>query len=244
MLAQNVMSAPVISVVPSTSIADAARLMLIHRISGLPVVKPDGAILGIVSEGDFLRRKELGTEVKRSRWLEFLLGPGKAADEYVRTRGRKVEEVMSTNVITAEPNTPLESIVQTMTERHIKRVPIVVDGKVVGIVARSDILQALANSLPSKNELPLGDADIEAAVVAELAGQRWSRNGFIKVRVKDGVAELSGCIFDERERLASCVAAENVRGVKSVSDQLTWIEPISGMVILPPETSRDRKGDL
>ena len=235
MLVQDVMSAPVVSVGPSTSIRDAARLMLMRRISGLPVVKTDGAIVGIVSEGDFLRRNELGTEVKRPRWLEFLVGPGKAADEYVHTHGRKVEEIMSENVVTAEPTTPLESAIETMTKRHIKRLPVVVEGKVVGIVTRSDILQALANLLPSPNQKAVTDAEIEQAVAAELAAQTWSRNGFIKVRVTGGVAELSGCIFDERERLASRVAAENVPGVKSVSDQMTWVEPISGMMMSPPE---------
>ena len=235
MLVQDVMSVPVVSVAPSTSIRDAARLMLMRRISGLPVVKTDGTIVGIVSEGDFLRRKELGTEVKRPRWLELLVGPGKAADEYVHTHGCKVVEIMSENVVTAEPTTPLETVIETMTKRRIKRLPVVVEGKVVGIVTRSDILQALANLLPSPNQEPRTDVEIEDAVAAELAAQTWSRNGFIKVHVTDGVAELSGCIFDERERLASRVAAENVPGVKSVSDQMMWVEPISGMMMSPPE---------
>lgn len=238
MLVQEVMTAPVVSVGPATSIGDAARLMLLRRISGLPVVHTDGKILGIVSEGDFLRRKELGTEVKRSRWLEFLVGPGKAADEYTHTRGRKVEEIMSHNVVTVEPTTPLRSVIESMAKHRVKRLPVVVEGKVVGIVARSDILQALATALHAQNDQPLTDADIEAAVNAELASQGWSRNGFIKVGVKDGVVELSGCIFDERERVAARVAAENVPGVKSVLDQLTWIEPISGMMVLPYEINR------
>jgi CBS domain-containing protein len=172
MLVHDVMSAPVVSVGPSTSIRDAARLMLMRRISGLPVVKTDGSIVGIVSEGDFLRRKELGTELQRPRWLEFLVGPGKAADEYVHTHGRKVEEVMSENVVTAEPTTPLESVIETMTKHRIKRVPVIVESRVVGIVTRSDILQKLANLLPSPNQNLVADAEIEQAVVAELAAKR------------------------------------------------------------------------
>jgi CBS domain-containing protein len=238
MLVANIMTTPVISVEPSASIREAAALMLAHRISGLPVVKRDGTLIGMVTEGDFLRRGELGTERKRSWWLEIFVSPGKIADEYVHTHGRKVEEVMSDDVVTTYLNAPLEEVVETMNRHRVKRLPVVENGKVVGIVARSDLLRALARTQPSNDPVAVSDERIRTDIEAELAKQSWSGHGSIHVNVKNGAIELSGVIFDERERRAAYVAAENVAGVKSVSDEIVWVEPMSGMVILPADLQR------
>jgi len=234
MLVEAVMTAPVVSVDPSTSVADAAKLMLSLRISGLPVVQADGTLVGMVSEGDLLRRSELGTQRKRSWWLEFFASPGRIADEYVQANARRVGEIMATNVVTTRRSALLEEVVELMGRHRIKRLPVLEDGKVVGIVARSDLLRALAEALPTGNEPVSDDARIEAAIAAELAGQSWGRNGLIRVYVENGVAELTGTILDERARLAARVAAEKVPGVKSVNDQLVSIEPMSGTVLLSP----------
>jgi CBS domain-containing protein len=229
------MTAPVVSIESSVSIGEAAKLMLAHRISGLPVVTRDGTLVGMVTEGDFLRRSELGTERKRPRWLEFLVSPGRAADEYVHAHGRKVEEVMSTEVVTIGKGASIDEVVDLMTRRRVKRLPVVENGRVVGIIARSDLLRAMAGALPAGDTVATDDKRIQTVVSAELSKQSWS-GGLIRVHVENGVVELSGTILDERARLAARVAAENVPGVKSVSDQLIWVEPMSGMVILPPET--------
>jgi CBS domain-containing protein len=224
------MTSPVVGVDPGASIAEAARLMLGHKISGLPVMTAAGELVGMVSEGDFLRRAELGTEPHLSGLLRFLESSGKQADTYLHTRGRKVSEVMTTRVCTIGPATTLEDAVETMLRHHVKRLPVLEDGKIVGIVSRSDLMRALLDVLPSAK----GNADddrIRAAIEAELAAQSWA--GSIRVAVKDGVVTLSGSIFDERARPAALVAAENVAGVKSVVDEVMWIEPMSGMVILP-----------
>ncbi len=234
MIVDNVMTSPVISVEPSTPIAEAAKLMLAQRISGLPVVGRDGRLIGVVSEGDFLRRGELGTERKRPWWLEFLVSPGRIADEYVHTHGRRVEEVMSADVVTTRRDAPLEDVIETMGRRRIKRLPVVEGDKLVGIVTRSDVLRALAQTLPAAAPQAMDDAQIRAAILEELARQRWG-GGFIRVDVRNGAVELTGSTFDDRERMAARVIAENIPGVKSVTDQMVWIEPISGMVILPPE---------
>ena len=204
--------------------------MLGHKISGLPVMTAAGELVGVVSEGDFLRRSELGTEPQLSGLLRFLESSGKKADTYVHTHGRKVSEVMTTRVCTIGAAATLEDAVETMLRRHVKRLPVVEDGKVVGIVSRSDLMRALLEALPSAK----GDADDErmrAAVETELASQSWG--GSIRVAVKRGVVTLSGSIFDERARPAALIAAENVAGVKSVIDEVMWIEPMSGMVVLP-----------
>ncbi|WP_262029273.1 CBS domain-containing protein [Microvirga sp. Mcv34] len=238
MIVENVMTAPVISVEPSTSIGEVAKIMLAHRISGLPVVERVGRLVGVVSEGDLLRRSELGTERKRPWWLEFLVGPGKIADEYVHAHGRKVEEVMSTDVVTIRSDAPLDDVIEAMSRHRIKRLPVIKDDKLIGIVTRSDILRALARALPSASaEEAVNDEQIRNAIVTELARQDWG-GPFIRVNVQNGAVELIGSIFDERERMASRVIAENVPGVKSVKDQLIWIEPVSGMVILPPDDSK------
>jgi CBS domain-containing protein len=230
MIIQDIMSSPVTTVQPSTSIADAARLMLEQHISGLPVVDADGKIVGLVSESDFLRRSELGTERQRSKWLEFFIAPGKAAQEYVAAHGRLVGEVMTSQVTTVSPYAPINEAVELMERDHVKRLPVVFDDELIGVVARSDLLRALVGTL-SPGQASLQDGQIAAAVVRELRRQSWTSNGSIRVAAADGVVTLSGTIFDERERLAAKVAAENVPGVKAVIDDLTWIDPNLGIVV-------------
>lgn len=226
----SIMTSPVVGIAASASIKEAADLMITHRISGLPVVDDSGRLLGIVSEGDFLRRSELGTERKRSWWLEFLLSPGKAADEYVHAHGRKIEEIMTTQVVTVASETSVQQAVNLMTKRRVKRLPVLADGRVVGIVTRSDLLRAMLRVLRPADDssLSASDADIKSAVMAEIKRQPWGGGRTIDAVVKDGEVELSGAIFDERERGAARVAAENVPGVKSVRDNLILVDQISG----------------
>ncbi len=231
MRVSEIMTSPVVGIEPSASIADAARLMLNSHFSGLPVVTEDKRLVGVVTEGDFLRRGELGTTRKRPRWLEFLTSAGKEAAEYVQTHGRRVEEVMSTEPVTISSDASLEELVEVMTSANIKRVPVVDNGRLVGIVARSDLMRAMLRAMPASTPALGDDRRIAEAVAAELARQPWS--SAIRVKVDQGVVELSGSIFDERAREAARVCAENVAGVKSVTDQLAWIEPMSGMYILP-----------
>jgi CBS domain-containing protein len=233
MLIQDIMTPTPITVKASSSIAEAAKLLLDNHVSGLPVVNDDGAIVGIVSEGDFLRRGELKTERQRSAFLEFFVSPGRLADEYVHAYGRLVEEVMTSPVKTISPRASASEAVETMERESINRLPVVDGEKLVGIVTRSDLLRALAGLLANKAK-PHSDAEIEALIISELGKRSWSQNGFIRVSVEDGIAELSGSIFDERERLAAKVLAENVAGVKAVKDCLTWIDPYIGVAMSMP----------
>lgn len=230
MIVEDIMTTPVISVEPSTTVAEAAKLMLADRISGLPVTARDGTLVGMLSEGDLLRRGELGTERKRSSWLEFLVGPGKLADEYVRTHGRKVEQVMTSDPVTTRRDAPLEEVVTAMGRHGIKRLPVLENGKVVGIVARSDVLRALARTLPTASPDAVADDQLRQAVLAEMDKQNWGGR-FIRVHVENRVVTLTGVILDERERPAAKVVAENVPGVKAVVDQLTWFEPSAGILM-------------
>ncbi|CAN7711061.1 CBS domain-containing protein [Mesorhizobium caraganae] len=231
MQAAAIMSKPVVGIDPSASIAEAAGTMLVKRISGLPVIRGDGTLVGIVSEGDFLRRGELGTQRKRSRWLEFLVSPGKAADEYVHANGRQIEEVMSQDVVTASPTASITEVIDLMTRHNIKRIPVVDACKVVGIITRSDLLRALLSVLPDAAPAAIDDEQIRQNIIAELASQKWAGKDLINVTVNNGVVKLSGAIFDERERQAAIVAAENVAGVKAVEDDLFCADPVSVILV-------------
>ncbi|CAN7455825.1 CBS domain-containing protein [Mesorhizobium sp. LjNodule214] len=231
MQAEAIMTAPVIGIEPTASISDAAGLMLSRKISGLPVIRSDGTLVGIVSEGDFLCRGELGTRRKRSRWLEFLVSPGRAAEEYVQANGRRIEEVMTADVVTASLGASLPEIVELMTRHHVKRIPVVDGGKVVGIVTRADLLRALLNVLPNAAPTVIDDDQIRQTILAELARQKWAGKDMIDVTVDQGVVELSGAIFDERERQAAIVAAENVAGVRAVKDNLFCAGPLSVVLV-------------
>jgi CBS domain-containing protein len=231
----DVMTTPVVTIAASASILDAARLMLAKRISGLPVVGPDGGLVGIVTEGDFLVRGELGTAPDRSPWLDAFISPGKLAAEYVHSHSRRVEEIMSPDVVTAGRDEPLSAAVEVMTRHQIKRLPVIANGRLIGIIARSDLLRALLQVLAVDGPEPAGDAQIRAAILDELGRQSWTIRGLIRVDVADGAVELSGPVFDERERQGIRVAVENVPGVVSVVDRMLSIEPISGMAILPEE---------
>jgi len=236
MKARDVMTWGAITVEPHESVARAVQLMLQNKISGLPVVDDKRQLVGIVTEGDFLRRGELGTQRQRPRWLEFLLGPGRLASEYVRASGQKVSQVMTTQAKTITPETPLEEVVRLMESHRVKRLPVVQDGKLVGMVSRADLLHALGNVARELKPVTGDDATIREQIIAECAKQPWAPR--INVVVQDGVAALWGVITDDRKRDALIVAAENVPGVKQVRDHLAWIEPMSGMVLLSEEDEK------
>ncbi|HEY2134835.1 MAG TPA: CBS domain-containing protein [Xanthobacteraceae bacterium] len=235
MKVNEVMSEQIVSIAPDAPVLDAVRLMLQHKISGLPVIDAAGVLQGVVTEGDFLRRAETGTQRKRARWIEFLMGPGRLATEYVHVSGRKVNEVMTPDVYTVTEDAPLEQAVHLMERHRIKRVPVVRDGKVVGIVTRSNLMRALARLALAAPPVASGDAGIRESLLAELKKQPWAPVGLLDIVVQDGVVKLSGALTDERERQAIRVAAENIPGVKKVEDHLIWIEPNTGVIIEGPD---------
>ena len=213
MQTNEIMTPDVISADPDATVLQAARYMIQHHISGLPVIDKSGALLDILSEGDFLRRREIHTEQRRSRWLEFLMGPGRMAAEYTHTHGSKVSEVMTTRVHSVSEDTPIEKIVELMEKRRIKRVPVLRGNKVVGIVTRANLMHAmvsLARLEPksAKDDLP------SPKTAVELKREKWALASMINVVVHDGVVELWGTIVDDRKREALIVAAEDMPVLK------------------------------
>jgi len=225
------MTSPVITVMPATSIAEAARLMLQHRISGPPVVDGKGAVIGIITEGDLLRRAETGSAPHHHMWLELLLGPGRLADEYTHAHARKVGEAMTRDIVSVASSTDVADLVQLMNKRRIKRVPVIEGGSLVGIVSRANLVRALVKALVKRAVHPLNDDEIWKSILDAIAAQPWGPRFATDIKVKDGFVDIYGTIADERERMALRVLAENVPGVKGVRDHLVWVEPVSGMVV-------------
>lgn len=228
----DVMTPDVLTVGPETSVGDAATLMVERRVSGLPVVDGSGKLVGIFTEGDLLRRAEMGTgSMGRSRWMEFLLGTGRSAEDYVLTHSRRVGDLMKTDLITVTEDATLQDVVNLMESKRIRRVPVVRGDKLVGIVSRRDLVRLLARKLAEMKPPTGSDAQIEQRLKEELSKQPWVAANSLSVSLKDGVVTLDGLIFDERCREALHVLAQNVTGATKVVDNLVWTDPNTGMMI-------------
>jgi len=228
---KHIMTWPVFSIGPDATVLQAVQMMLRNKISGLPVEDANGNLVGIVTEGDFLRRAETATERYRPNWLNFLVGPGRLADEYVHTHTRKIADVMTPEPYTVTEDTSLEEVVKLMEKHRIKRLPVVRNKQLIGIVSRANLLHALASLVSSAPASAVTDESIHKDLLMELEYQTWAPIGFLNVIVRNGVVGLWGTITDERQRQALVVAAQNIPGVKDVQDHLIWVDPTSGVVI-------------
>jgi CBS domain-containing protein len=227
----DVMTRAPVTVSADSTLADAANLMIKTRVSGLPVVDVKCAVIGMITQGDLLRRVELGTAGRGPGWLSSFFAPGRAAHDYVRTHGRSVGEVMTSEVISTCADAPLSEVVELMESQQIKRLPVLQKGHLIGIVSRADLLRALAQLLPQRRVIAISDVLLRKRVLAEIAKHSWAPRSDIDAKVENGSVELRGVVTDDRERVGLRVIAENTPGVKSVHDRLMWIEPVSGAVI-------------
>jgi len=221
MKAQDVMVRDVVTVGPDTKVAEAVALLVKHDISALPVVDSDGDLIGILSEADLLEREELGAEHHHPWWIETVMPASKLAEEFAKAHGKKVSELMSTDLITASEDTPVSEIAALLERHRIKRVPIVSDGKVVGIVSRSNLIQALASSKAASEPKNATDRSIRLELLDRLGQQRqWTDFGSRNIIVQDGVVHLWGLVSSESERKALTALAEGVPGVSDVADEM------------------------
>lgn len=235
MNAAALMTSPAVTISVDATIDEAVRLMLENRLSGLPVVDPADRIVGVLTEGDLLRRAELGTERKRPRWLEFVLGPAAGASDYVHAHGRRVSEVMTETPTCIGERAPLSEIVDLMEKRRVKRLPVVRDGRVVGVVSRADVIRALASR--KLTTAPTSDKDIHDQILAGFRAQKWGPVSLVGVDVDHGEVTLTGAILDERERDAIRVLVENTPGVTKLHDNLAWVGP-EGLYVEAPSDRR------
>jgi CBS domain-containing protein len=224
MKARDVMVSPVITVNPSSLVKDAARIFLERQVSAAPVVDDEGQLVGIVSEGDLLHRHEAGTERKRSWWLRLMTDDAVLAADYTKAHARKVGDLMTRNVITATPETELGDIAMLLEKHAIKRVPIMQDGRLVGIVSRANLIQAVASS-QSELQVSCSDENIRDRLLAHLRSQPWAHTTLLNATVNGGVVDLWGQIYSEEERTAIRVAAEGMPGVHVVNDHLA-VRPV------------------
>lgn len=220
MRAKDVMSDGVMSILADATVFEAAELLVSARVSAMPVVDEQDQLVGILSEADLMRRAEIGT-TPHSGWLQRLLSDdAKRARDYVHSHSQRVRDVMTRNVITVDADAKLGEVAERMLEHNIKRLPVVEEGRVVGIVSRSDLLQALMSREPKAPVEQRSDEQIRRDVTGALAKQPWSSAWPTNVLVSSGVVHLWGFVQSEVTRKAYRVAAENVAGVKSVKNHL------------------------
>ena len=220
MNAGDVMTRNVVTVTPDTTVLELVGILLGRNISGVPVVDANNVLVGIVTEGDLVRRAELGTERKRGGWLTFFTATATMAQDYVRSHGTKVSDVMTPGVVAVARDTPLSDVADLMEERHVRRVPVVEDGKVVGIVSRANLLRAWASLPAGAAPVSADDGAIRAALLDELAHQSWSRRPENSVVVTEGIVHLWGLAATDEEKRALELAAERVPGCKSVRNHI------------------------
>ena len=221
MRAMDVMTADVITVKENASVRDVAKLLAEHGISAVPVVDDDNRIIGMVSEGDLLHRTETGTGRRRSWWLELIASTNELAVDYVRSHGGSVKDVMTRDVISVSDTTPVADIAILLEKNTIKRVPVVRDGRLVGIVSRANLVRALAMTVnEASSDAGSDDRAIRDKLLAELQAQKWAEVAPANVTVRDGVVHLWSSYYSEEEKRALIVAAENIPGVRRVEDHM------------------------
>ena len=220
MRAIDVMVRDVVTVHPDTDVADAIKLLAERDVSALPVLDKDGNLVGLLSEADMIHRAEIGTEKHRPWWLEAVTGASTLAEEFAKSHGKKVGEVMTDGVISVTEETPLSEIAALFERKRIKRVPVVKDGKLVGIVSRSNLIQALASVIGRIDEHDDTDRKIRLELLARLKDQPWTGFGDRNITVGNRVVHLWGLVGSEAERKALLALAEGVPGVTRVSDEM------------------------
>lgn len=226
MKVHEIMTPEVVAVGPDTSVKEIATTMSERRISGVPVVTADGSVIGIVSQSDLLHRAELGTERRRKWWLQFFADDRQLAREFTQAHGRHARDVMSRHVVTIAADATLADAADMLDSHRIKRMPVVRDGKLVGMLTRGDLVRALAEAEDRTPAGTIDDADIHAALYQRLRREPWLRATLIAANVDDGVVQLRGFVESSEQRRALKALAEEVDGVKRVEDHLTVGLPI------------------
>ena len=230
MKAQDIMTREVATVRQETSVREIAGLMMEKNISGVPVVSDDGAIVGIVSEGDLLHRAEVGTERKHKWWFQFFANSDAAAREYAKAHGLSARDVMSRYVISVRDDADLRDVADILDSRRIKRVPVLHNGRLVGIISRRDLVRALTQVQASSAPVKLDNAALHKTLGDRIKGQSWFNDAYINVAVNDGVVELWGLVVSADQHRALRTLVEETPGVRRVEDRLTVAGPLRGGV--------------
>lgn len=226
MRAKHVMTYPVITATADQTVREVALILSTRHISAVPIVDYSGKLIGLVSEGDLIRRFEIGTQMRRSWWLSIFTSNAKLADEYARAHAKKVLDVMTHDVITVVPGTPLSEIARIFERNRVKRVPVLDNGKLVGIVTRANLVQAIA-SAPQEKRPPLEDEELRDRILKHLGKQAWVNPGMLNVTVESATVSLWGMVSSESERTAMRIAVESIADGKTINNNVS-LEPAPG----------------
>ncbi|MDQ2106737.1 CBS domain-containing protein [Azospirillum isscasi] len=227
MKAADIMTRQVVTIGPDATVTEAAKRMLENRISGMPVCDPEGRLLGVISEGDLLRRAETGTVRRASWWLAMLAGAPSQASDYTKSHGRHVRDAMTENLIAVTEETTLDEVVRLMEGNRIKRVPVLRGGKLVGIVSRANLLHVLASIAPDVAPAAADDRVLRDRLLETLRAEPWAPEISDNIVVRNGVVHLWGSVRTEAQRDALRVAAENTPGVTRVENHLAIVDHVA-----------------
>jgi CBS domain-containing protein len=219
MKAADIMVKDVVTAGPEASVRELATIMLERRISGMPVVDGGGRLLGVVSEGDLIRRPEIDTDRVKLGWLRLLLSDEALARDFVKSHGRKAREVMTQPAISVAADAPLAEVVRLMERHRVKRLPVVEQGKLVGLVTRTDLLRAVV-ARQAAAPVERSDDELRQKIVAMLRDEDWASSAVVHVQVENGVAQLWGTVESQDQREALLLAVRGVPGVKGVQPHL------------------------
>lgn len=223
MQARDIMTTDVIAVAPEATVAEIAATLVDNRISAVPVVDDQKRVVGIVSEGDLMRRSEIGTEPRHSWWLVAMTSTDQLAEEFAKTHGVKAAEIMTADVTTVTEDASIGWIAELLETRKIKRVPVVRDDRLVGIVSRANLVQALTTLKEKVIELPSADdRAIHDALEEATKKETWAATAQVNFVVADGVVHIWGMIASAEQKKALVVLAENISGVVSVEDHTAF----------------------
>lgn len=221
MKARDIMTAEVVTVAPDAPVERIASLLLENRISALPVVDSERRVVGIVSEGDLMRRPESGTERLRSWWLRTFTDSDTLAADYAKSHGRRARDVMTRHVVSVTEDTDVRDIAALLESHRVKRVPVVRQGRLVGIVSRADLLKALTAARAAPAAGTPDDRSLHDAITERIRAEAWAAPIILNVVVTRGEVELWGFVSSEEQRNAIRVLVEDVPGVRGVRDNLS-----------------------
>jgi CBS-domain-containing membrane protein len=221
MRAADIMTRDVICVTPEETIDTAIDLMLSKHISGLPVIDDKQRLVGMLTEGDLLRRSEIGTQRERSWWRDAFARTRGETQTYLQSHGGRVKDVMTRTPVVVAEDTPLDEIVRLMETRHIKRLPVTRDSAVIGVVGRADVLAAVVKMRREAKLAPADDKRIRQQILDNIAAQDWAAGAVVDVMVRKGAADLWGEVLDVRQAEALSALVESTPGIQHVEIYLT-----------------------
>lgn len=223
MQAQDIMTKDVISAAANATVKQVADLMMDNHISAVPILDDNGAIIGVISEGDLLRRVEGFAQTNKSWWLSLFSEPQNSAAHFVEVRAKYAKDIMTREVATVAPDAPVGEVARLLEEKRIKRVPVVDGGRLVGIVSRANLMHAIAAQPVVKFHDRASDREKRHMVLAALAEVPGLNVGQLNVVVEGEQVDVWGLVNTTAEIAAAQVALENIEGIGNLSINLKRI---------------------